>query len=165
MVTGVTDFFSARKDGNEGRCVMHTRRTFAYDSLVLVIFLATVTAAQQLSPKRVPVRYTSPAAAQEMYTSYCAACHGKTGKGDGPAARALRVSPPDLTKLAKQNNGKYPSSHVAAILEGKVQLTAHGSQEMPVWRPIFMRLGQGHAAEVQQRATNLAKYIESLQVK
>jgi mono/diheme cytochrome c family protein len=44
---------------------------------------------------------TSPASGQEMFVNYCAACHGKDGKGDGPAAPALKVAPADLTALAQ----------------------------------------------------------------
>ncbi len=31
------------------------------------------------------------------YQSLCFQCHGKSGKGDGPAAQALGVAPPDFT--------------------------------------------------------------------
>jgi mono/diheme cytochrome c family protein len=37
----------------------------------------------------------------EIYTKQCAACHGKEGKGDGPAAAALTPRPPDLTDASK----------------------------------------------------------------
>jgi mono/diheme cytochrome c family protein len=32
-----------------------------------------------------------------LYDKYCAACHGTSGKGDGPAAVSMRPSPRDLT--------------------------------------------------------------------
>ena len=31
------------------------------------------------------------------YESSCAACHGQTGKGDGPVSAELRTKPSDLT--------------------------------------------------------------------
>ena len=58
-------------------------------------------ASQQNEIRHVPVKATSPASGPEMYTSYCAVCHGLDGKGNGPAAEALKVPPPDLTALAK----------------------------------------------------------------
>jgi mono/diheme cytochrome c family protein len=100
-----------------------------------------------------------------MYANYCAACHGKDGKGNGPAAEALKVPPTDLTVLAKHNKGKFPSDHVAAVLSGKAMTPAHGSSEMPIWGKVFWSISEGHKGEVQQRVTNLTKYIESLQVK
>ena len=49
--------------------------------------------------KHVPIKSTSPASGQEMYTAYCAVCHGTDGKGKGPALEALKVPPTDLTTL------------------------------------------------------------------
>jgi len=144
---------------------MDGRGTLAYAVMVMGVLVATVVTAQQPSLKKVSVHYISPASPQEMYTSYCAACHGMGGRGNGPAAPALKVPPSDLATLAKRNNGTYPSNHVMSVLEGKAELAAHGSKEMPIWGPIFMELGQGHPAEVQQRANNLTKYIESFQIK
>jgi mono/diheme cytochrome c family protein len=115
--------------------------------------------------KHVPIRMTSAASAQEMYANYCAVCHGTSGKGDGPAAAALKTPPPDLTVLAQKNGGKYPGMHVSSVIRGDADLPAHGSKDMPVWGPLFRTLSQGHEAEVQQRVTNLNAYIESLQQK
>jgi mono/diheme cytochrome c family protein len=100
-----------------------------------------------------------------MYKAYCAVCHGMTGKGNGPAAEALKVPPSDLTTLAKRNGGRYPSDHVRSAIEGDLRLAAHGSKEMPVWGELFWRMSQGHSPEVQLRVSNLNQYIESLQVK
>ena len=97
--------------------------------------------------------------------NYCAVCHGRNGKGGGPAADALKVAPANLTLLSQKNNGKFPANHVTSILRGEASLSAHGSQEMPVWGPIFWKMSHGNAGEVQQRIANLSKYIESLQVK
>lgn len=140
-------------------------RALAFAVAALALLVSAIAVADKPSIKKVPVPYTSPASGQEMYVNYCAACHGKDGRGDGPAMPALKSAPTDLTMLTKQHGGKFPSDHVYAVLVGRAELAAHGSQEMPAWGPIFMRLGQGHTAEVQQRATNLTKYIESLQVR
>jgi mono/diheme cytochrome c family protein len=133
----------------------------------LTVF-ALVLAAQEPPPKIIqhaPMKATSAASGQEMFTSYCAACHGKDGKGGGPAADALKVPPADLTVLAKNNGGKYPAMKVISTLHGEVNLQAHGSKDMPVWGSLFLKMSGGHEAEVQQRVSNLTKYIESLQVK
>jgi mono/diheme cytochrome c family protein len=108
---------------------------------------------------------TSPASGREMFLSYCASCHGKNAKGDGPAAAALKQAPADLTTLAKQNGGKYPSDRVTSVLRGQTKLMAHGDQEMPVWGPVFWKMSQGHEELVQMRIANLNHYIESLQEK
>jgi len=108
---------------------------------------------------------TSPASGKEMFLSYCASCHGKDAKGNGPAAAALKSLPADLTTLAKRNGGKYPLDRVTSVLRGQATVVPHGDQEMPVWGPVFWRMSQGHEVEVQQRIANLNKYIESLQAK
>ena len=120
---------------------------------------------QQPEIKHVPIKQTSPASGKEMFANYCASCHGKDGKGDGPAAAALKVAPADLSMLSKKNGGKFPHDHVAATLRGETELSAHGSKEMPVWGPLFSRLSQGHPAEVQQRIANLTEYIQTLQAR
>ena len=37
-----------------------------------------------------------------LYQSYCTPCHGKNGKGDGPAAASLHPKPADHTSAAVQ---------------------------------------------------------------
>jgi mono/diheme cytochrome c family protein len=94
-------------------------------------------------------------------------CHGKGGKGDGPAPSALKVPPPDLTTLAKRNNGTFPSDHVDAILRFGTSASAHGISDMPIWGRLLgvSSIRGSEAAEVRLRIYNLAKYIESLQSK
>jgi len=100
-----------------------------------------------------------------MFNSYCAVCHGTDAKGAGPAASAMKTNPADLTALAKKSGGKYPASHVAAVLRGQSITASHGSQDMPVWGPLFSSISQGHEAQVQQRIANLVDYVETLQTK
>lgn len=66
--------------------------------------------------KRVPIETTSPASGEEMFKTYCAACHGKDAKGRGPASSELKTMPHDLTTLAKRHDGKFPSDYVATVL-------------------------------------------------
>jgi len=114
--------------------------------------------------KKVPMKQTSPASGKEMYTQYCAACHGTDGKGGGPAAVALKTPPADLTTLAKRaEGGKYPSDRVATILRTGTGVAAHGSAEMPMWGPLFRSMDAGHEDTVQQRISNLNGYLKSLQ--
>jgi len=115
--------------------------------------------------KRVPIKSTSPVSGREMYTAYCAVCHGIDGKGGGPAASALKVPPTDLTLLSKNNGGKYPALKVSSSIRNESDLPAHGSKEMPVWGTLFWGMSSGHEGKVQQRVANLSKYIESLQAK
>ena len=118
---------------------------------------------QQKVIKRVSIKPVAITSGSDMYKAYCAVCHGMDGKGSGPAAEALKVTPTDLTALAKMNGGKYPFDHVASTIQGELHLPAHGSREMPVWGALFWSMSQGHSSEVQLRITNLNNYVKSLQ--
>jgi mono/diheme cytochrome c family protein len=115
--------------------------------------------------QHVSIKPTSSASGKEMFTSYCAVCHGTEGKGDGPAASALKVAPADLTVLSKNDGGKYPAMKVSSAIRGTANLPAHGSEEMPMWGDLFRSISNGHEGEVQQRVGNLTRYIETLQTK
>jgi mono/diheme cytochrome c family protein len=145
---------------------MRARRSL-WTALAVVIALVMMASAQEPKKeiKHVPITATSPASGQEMYKTYCAVCHGTDGKGNGPAAEALKVPPPDLTALASKNGGKYPAMKVAAIIRGEEVLAAHGSKDMPIWGHLFRSISGGHESEVHQRVANLNQYIESLQKK
>ena len=55
-----------------------------------------------------------------MFKQYCASCHGLDAKGHGPAVPALKVPPPDLTSLTKNNHGKFPEPRVFQAIKGDV---------------------------------------------
>jgi len=135
--------------------------------IAMMLAGTTISAGQEAKPaiKHTTAAAASPSSGKEMFMSYCASCHGKDAKGDGPAAGALKQAPADLTSLAKQNSGKYPSDKVTSILRGQASLNAHGDQEMPVWGPVFWKMSQGHEELVQMRIASLNKYVESLQEK
>jgi mono/diheme cytochrome c family protein len=105
---------------------------------------------------------TSAASGRGMYVSYCASCHGTTGKGDGPAATALKSRPADLTRLSASHGGKYPSDYVANILQEETQMASHGSADMPIWGPIFRSVSSAGQEEVRLRMYNLNQYLASL---
>ncbi|HZC24111.1 MAG TPA: c-type cytochrome [Candidatus Binatia bacterium] len=141
-------------------------------SLAAILLMISALAVAQQAPaksstevRHVPISHTPANSGKEMFNSYCAVCHGKDGKGNGPAASAMKSQPTDLTALAKNDGGKYPSAHVAAVIRGQANSPSHGSEDMPVWGPLFSSISQGHDAQVQQRIANLVNYIEELQAK
>jgi mono/diheme cytochrome c family protein len=135
--------------------------------VLMVVTAFALTSGAQEQPKKtiqhVPIKPTSAASGKEMYTNYCAVCHGTEGKGNGPAADALKTPPPDLTVLTKNNGGRYPALKVSSAIRGDAQVAAHGSKEMPVWGKLFWKISEGHQSEVDQRVANLVHYIKSLQ--
>jgi len=98
----------------------------------------------------------------DLYRAYCASCHGLTGRGDGPAAPALKAKVPDLTLLARNNGGVFPSARVRKMISGDEVLASHGSREMPIWGPIFHQVEEDRDFGAV-RLENLLKYLESIQ--
>jgi mono/diheme cytochrome c family protein len=111
-------------------------------------------------------------AATDFY-SRCAACHGVKGKGDGPIAGVLTVSPPDLTRIAERNGGVFPEERVFRMISGLDMPDAHGTREMPVWGDVFYGevLENSESAEdtedvraqVTGRINRLIGYLKRLQ--
>jgi mono/diheme cytochrome c family protein len=67
------------------------------------------------------------------YQSGCASCHGSDAKGHGPVSGQLKQAPPDLTILAKKNNGVFPRNFVFETIYGLKVVIAHGTRDMPIW--------------------------------
>jgi mono/diheme cytochrome c family protein len=129
------------------------------------LVLAVGYADQSKSKLLVPVEKTSPTDGRQMFNSYCAPCHGADGRGNGPAAQALKTPPVDLTTLARMNHGKYPDAHVLAVMQFGSRIPAHGSQEMPIWGPILGNMNSANSQDRVLRLGNLSRYIEKIQVK
>jgi mono/diheme cytochrome c family protein len=140
-----------------------TKWLVATTLMLAVALVAPQVAAQQI--RRETAHAIPSVEGVDLYNAYCAVCHGKDGKGNGPAAVALKTPMPDLTTMAKRNAGKYSAADVEAAILGKGKMTpAHGSPDMPIWGPVFRSLTPDEAARTL-RVTNLVKYIETMQAK
>ena len=129
----------------------------------LFIVGATCAAAGQRPEDRAPSETIE--SGRDTYTFYCAPCHGRIGKGDGPVVPALKAAPPDLTTLAKRRGGRFPQADVTAFLTGIGRRpAAHGSSEMPVWGPLFRELNP-FDSRIDVRLLRLVDYLQSMQVK
>lgn len=64
-----------------------------------------------------------------LYQSYCAACHGKNGKGDGPAATSLHPKPADHTSPVVQ--AESDGTLFYKITEG------HANTAMPPFKAVL----------------------------
>ena len=114
--------------------------------------------------KTVDISYTEPTSGATMYKSYCAACHGNEGSGDGPAAEFLKIPPPDLRMLTQRNHGEYPTLHVMTTLRLGTPSHAHGTSDMPLWGELFRTVDVNQSMG-EVRVKNLTSFIESLQRK
>ena len=132
---------------------------------IATLAVATSYAEPSNSKVTIPVTKTAATSGKQMFGNYCAPCHGVDGRGQGPVSSALRTPPPDLTVLSRNNHGKYPDTHVVAVLQGGTLIPSHGAAEMPVWGPILAKMDQGNTQERMLRISNLSRYMETMQVK
>jgi len=103
---------------------------------------------------------------RRFFVQYCSACHGLEGRGDGPVAPVLRIPPTDLTRIAQRRGGHFPEAEIAATIDGRAEVRAHGSRAMPVWGERFSeQVGGGSLGEevVQGNVLILINYLQSIQ--
>ena len=105
-------------------------------------------------------------AGRQYFVRYCSSCHGLEGRGDGPTVAALRAPPADLTRIAQRRGGTFPTAEIAAYIDGRTSVPAHGSREMPVWGERFGEMVgvSGISDEVVRgNVLVLIEYLKTLQ--
>ena len=134
--------------------------------LLRFIVSALVVSTHPASVSAKPSRHFQKLEGSAIYLGHCASCHGVVGKGDGPVAPTLKVLPPDLTTITLRAGGKFPSARVARIITYGENISAHGSQAMPLWGAMFTTVGGSgrRGALYSRRAViQLKRYLESIQ--
>jgi mono/diheme cytochrome c family protein len=133
--------------------------------LLLSAVLTTVIA-DELDDSAAP----PPASAEEAFGRYCAPCHGVDGRGGGPQAAGLGKAVPDLTTLTVRSGGTFPRERLARLIDGRDEISAHGSREMPVWGDWFKLEGEeayegtaGEEARIRKRIEDLIDIVQSMQ--
>ena len=106
---------------------------------------------------------------EELFWMHCAACHGIEARGDGALARAMKVPPPDLTTLAADNAGTFPTTRVILRIHG-TDPTLDLNPDMPTYGPFFAVDDTPTKAETGQPimssspVIDLVAYLRTLQV-
>ena len=128
--------------------------------------IASVVAAFSLSPGAGSAQDAD--VGKTLFDDYCAACHGASAAGDGDMANLMTIPAPNLTLLAKNNDGEFPMLKVIHTIDGRTGVRAHGGP-MPVFGRVFASSEPGPAnpygsvLEVRGRVLSVAMYLESLQ--
>jgi cytochrome c len=112
------------------------------------------------------------------FENSCADCHGMDAKGNGVLAANLKVAPPDLTLLTKNNGGVFPVERIFAVIDGRTQIESHGSRDMPIWGTRYAVNAAEHfmsvpnvgvppnlEAYIRTRILNLINYLRRIQQK
>ena len=127
---------------------------------LLAIATTALLAQQALAQEHVP----SSVSGSYLFKTYCATCHGKEGKGDGPLASSLRFAPSDLTLLAKRGGGSFPTEQVFRTIDGRKPVKGHGGPDMPVWGDAFKGSVDGFTEEkVKAKIDALVDFLKSIQ--
>jgi len=77
---------------------------------------------------------------RRLYVSYCLLCHGADGKGDGPLAKAMKISPADLTTTVRSRSDTILTKIITG--DGRQTITGRDrhnllSEAMPEWNEVF----------------------------
>ena len=134
---------------------------------VLVAAAGVFDARGQTTGPKIPPLVITSTSGRDLFQFYCAPCHGRAGRGDGPAAPALKTRPADLTRIASRRGGKFPSKQIEAFITGgdsPATGPAHGSKDMPVWGPIFQGLDPRDTL-TRIRLENVVSFLASIQEK
>ncbi len=105
------------------------------------------------------------------FNNSCASCHGSDAKGAGFLTRLFRgVDPGDLTQLAANNGGEFPSERVFEVIDGRAEVAAHGDRKMPVWGERYWATAMSeygpeefNEQRAQIRVQELVVYLEAIQ--
>ena len=134
---------------------IHTRLLFALVALVVTgVLLSGNAQAQQEG---------SDTQGHLLFSRHCATCHGDTAKGDGVMASVMRIVPADLTQLAKNAGGEFPSREVYKSIDGQEKVAGHGSREMPVWGKALRLTGDLTEDEIKAQILSIVDYLQSIQ--
>ncbi len=125
-------------------------------ALFIAAMCATPTLAQDVSE------------GQDIYETYCAACHGIDADGRGPMSGIMTIQPTNLKRLTAENDGIFPAERVVRRIDGRDPLVAHGSP-MPVFGDFFegefssMQLPNGMPVLASTPVIDLTSYILAIQ--
>lgn len=118
------------------------------------------------TPPDTTASMTPVASGEETFMAYCASCHGEDGTGNGPVAAVMSAPPADLTQLRANHGGSFSVDSVYAYIDGRAEVQAHGTRDMPVWGNVWGETVSGEPVpreEVDLRIRELVEYIRTLQ--
>ena len=103
------------------------------------------------------------------FMTYCSACHGVSGIGDGTVAEFLTLTAANLTQMSLKNGGIFPRQRAIEVIDGRAQVSVHGERDMPVWGDWFKFEADADGGDakaekiVRERIDALVTYLESIQ--
>jgi len=109
-----------------------------FQTMMMLTLIAVSTSATATDPldARLPAAYEG----RKLYVSYCQLCHGTDGRGDGPLAKAMKISPADINTTVRSRSDRILIKIITG--EGRPTITGRDrhnllSDAMPEWKDVF----------------------------
>jgi mono/diheme cytochrome c family protein len=96
----------------------------------LFLALGSSGLAQDKQVKEQPIEHREALSGAGMFKDYCAVCHGKDAKGDGPAVSALKQAPANLTTLARNASAKLSPNNILFTIHPQILFAVHVARSL-----------------------------------
>ena len=127
--------------------------------ICMILLPAVFSAATSAAGRESPI-----SRGRELFLQHCAACHGAKADGHGPLADELSPRPADLRQLSKKYGNPLREDQIARFMDGRAQVAAHGSREMPVWGEEMWQSPKGKSTQVSDSVADIIRYLQSIQI-
>jgi len=122
-------------------------------SVLAAALLVDLGYAQSNTNGTTAVNKTTATSGKQMYINYCASCHGVDGRGNGPAAAALKMPPTDLTVLSRNTtvSSRKRTSSLCCSMARSFRRTArskcpYGDRSLARWRRLIPKSNSSGSA-------------------
>ena len=129
-----------------------------FAAAVLALVPVGVAAADPPGIKWIAAPHVDSVNGDAIYAAYCAACHGPTGRGNGPAVKYLEVQVPDLTRICERDE-HFSLAHVKFHIIERQSL----QPTMADWKQV-LRNNYTSDSFAEIALYNLIAHVEHLQV-
>lgn len=124
---------------------MKTSRQILLIVVMLIFGISATSVGQQSKPWEVPAKYktmkspvTADAAAikagQDLYNKNCAACHGRTGLGDGPKSKGLTIVVASFLKADYLNQSEGDQFYKSKFGRGEMPKYEGKIDDAGIWQ-------------------------------
>jgi hypothetical protein len=113
---------ATRGIGSSVVCLFAASRAAIAPAVAILLAIATPLACREPSDEVLGA---------DLYARYCASCHGEIAPTGAIAGR--QPDAPDLTRLAARFGSPLRRDELASFIDGRRELRAHGTREMPAW--------------------------------
>jgi cbb3-type cytochrome c oxidase subunit III len=107
---------------------------------IMVLLTFTAVSAPAVAADLLATKLPAAFEGRRLYVSYCQLCHGTDGRGDGPLAKAMKISPSDLNTTVRSRSDTILTKIITG--EGRQTITGRDrhnllSDAMPEWKDVF----------------------------